>query len=64
MLMTKFSLNNIAHMMATAEFNERCVLLDTQLEDALTIALNSEKRMSNLSRKRVVDKFCKILLKK
>lgn len=64
MLMTKFSFNNISHMLATAEFNERCTLLDSRLTEALQTALQSEKRLSKKGEQRVVNMFCDILLKK
>lgn len=63
-MLTQFTITNLAQKLATEDFNKRCALLDTRLEDALTKALNSEKRMSVKSRQRVIDMFCKILLKK
>lgn len=61
MLMTKFSFNNIAHDLATVEFEERCKLLDSRLTEALQTALRGEKRLSKKGELRVVTKFCDIL---
>ena len=63
-MLTHFTITNIAQTLADEEFRKRCALLDTRLEDTLTKALNSEKRMSVKSRQRVIDMFCEILLKK
>lgn len=59
--MTKFSMMNIAHDLATVEFNERCTLLDSRLTEALQTALRGEKRLSKKGEMRVVTTFCNIL---
>lgn len=61
--MTKFSMLNIAHALATTEFNERCDTLDNKLESALKKAFENE-HISAIRAERIVQRFCDILLKK
>lgn len=61
--MTRFSMLNIAHTMATEDFNERCELLDSRLTEALKTAIG-EERISSTREQRIVNRFCDILLKK
>lgn len=60
-MITKFSISNMAHTLATEQFEERCTLLDSRLTEALQTALRSEKRLSKKGEQRVVTMFCNIL---
>ena len=54
---------NIAHTMATEDFNKRCEVLDSRLTEALKTAIG-EERISSKREQRIVNRFCDILLKK
>ena len=60
MLITPFTITNLAHTLATEDFNERCELLDARLKDALEKAIG-EERISQVRMDRIVNRFCEVL---
>jgi len=60
MLITPFTITNLAHTLATEDFNERCEVLDSRLKDALTKAIGEEK-ISQVRMDRIVNRFCEVL---
>jgi len=59
-MITNYSITNMAHILATTEFNERCELLDTRLKEALEMAIG-EERIGVKRMQRICDRFCEVL---
>ena len=60
MLITPFTITNLAHTLATEDFNERCDVLDSKIKGALETAIG-EEHISQIRMQRIVDRFCELI---